>query len=449
MQLCHIISYQSLFDFIFHVPPFLIMPIFTIIFLLTLVSAVSIRVWLATRHIRYVHTHRNSVPENFSSQISLDAHQKAADYTCAKTRLNYANICLDTLLLLILTLGGGLNALNSFWSNWFSAPLLQGMIFILGTVLLMGLVEIPINYYRTFVIEKKFGFNKMTHSMFFVDLIKQGLLGILLGLPLLFGALWLMEKTGANWWLYVWLMWVGFNLIILSVYPTWIAPLFNKFTPLEDASLKARIEQLMQKCGFKSSGLFVMDGSRRSSHGNAYFTGFGKNKRIVFFDTLLSHLNPPEIEAVLAHELGHFKRNHVIKRILLTFTMSLVFLWLLGYLMNQDWFYQGLGVFSSNETLANISSHSTAMALLLFFLVMPTFTFLFQPLSSLYSRKHEFEADAYAVEKASAGDLIQALVKLYQDNAATLTPDPLHSAFYDSHPPASVRIARLQNLAHN
>jgi len=425
------------------------MPIFTIIFLLTLVSAVSIRVWLATRHIRYVHTHRNSVPENFSSQISLDAHQKAADYTCAKTRLNYANICLDTLLLLILTLGGGLNALNSFWSNWFSAPLLQGMIFILGTVLLMGLVEIPINYYRTFVIEKKFGFNKMTHSMFFVDLIKQGLLGILLGLPLLFGALWLMEKTGANWWLYVWLMWVGFNLIILSVYPTWIAPLFNKFTPLEDASLKARIEQLMQKCGFKSSGLFVMDGSRRSSHGNAYFTGFGKNKRIVFFDTLLSHLNPPEIEAVLAHELGHFKRNHVIKRILLTFTMSLVFLWLLGYLMNQDWFYQGLGVFSSNETLANISSHSTAMALLLFFLVMPTFTFLFQPLSSLYSRKHEFEADAYAVEKASAGDLIQALVKLYQDNAATLTPDPLHSAFYDSHPPASVRIARLQNLAHN
>ncbi len=449
MQLCHIISYQSLFDFIFHVPPFLIMPIFTIIFLLTLVSAVSIRVWLATRHIRYVHTHRNSVPENFSSQISLDAHQKAADYTCAKTRLNYANICLDTVLLLILTLGGGLNALNSFWSNWFSAPLLQGMIFILGTVLLMGLVEIPINYYRTFVIEKKFGFNKMTHSMFFVDLIKQGLLGILLGLPLLFGALWLMEKTGANWWLYVWLMWVGFNLIILSVYPTWIAPLFNKFTPLEDASLKARIEQLMQKCGFKSSGLFIMDGSRRSSHGNAYFTGFGKNKRIVFFDTLLSHLNPPEIEAVLAHELGHFKRNHVIKRILLTFTMSLVFLWLLGYLMNQDWFYQGLGVFSSNETLANTSSHSTAMALLLFFLVMPTFTFLFQPLSSLYSRKHEFEADAYAVEKASAGDLIQALVKLYQDNAATLTPDPLHSAFYDSHPPASVRIARLQNLAHN
>jgi len=425
------------------------MQIFTVIFLFTLMCVVSIRVWLATRHIRYVHTHRNSVPENFSSQVNLDSHQKAADYTCAKTRLNYVNILLDTVLLLILTLGGGLNALNAFWSNWFGDPLSHGMILILGTVLLMGLVEIPITYYRTFVIEKKFGFNKMTRTMFFVDLIKQGLLGALLGLPLLFGVLWLMEKMGVNWWLYVWLMWVAFNLIILSVYPTWIAPLFNKFTPLEDASLKARIEQLMQKCGFKSSGLFVMDGSRRSSHGNAYFTGFGKNKRIVFFDTLLSHLNAPEIEAVLAHELGHFKRHHVIKRILWTFAMSLVFLWLLGYLMKQDWFYQGLGVFASNEALATISSPSTAMALLLFFLVMPTFTFLFQPLSSLYSRKHEFEADAYAVEKASASDLIQALVKLYQDNAATLTPDPLHSAFYDSHPPASVRIARLQNLAHN
>jgi len=425
------------------------MQIFTVIFLFTLTSVVLIRVWLATRHIHHIQTHRNSVPENFSSQINLDSHQKAADYTCAKTRLNYANILLETALLLVLTLGGGLNALNVFWSNWFSDPLSHGMVLILGTVLLLGLVEIPINYYRTFVIEKKFGFNKMTHTMFFVDLIKQGTLGILLGLPLLFGVLWLMGKMGANWWLYVWLMWVTFNLLILSIYPTWIAPLFNKFTPLDDASLKERIEKLMQKCGFKSSGLFVMDGSRRSSHGNAYFTGFGKNKRIVFFDTLLSHLNGPEIEAVLAHELGHFKRRHVIKRIIWTFTMSLVFLWLLGYLMNQNWFYQGLGVFTSNEALTSVHSSSTAMALLLFFLVMPTFTFLFQPISSLYSRKHEFEADAYAVDKSSASDLIQALVKLYKDNAATLTPDPLHSAFYDSHPPASVRIARLQNLAHN
>ena len=332
---------------------------------------------------------------------------------------------------------------------WFSDSLAHGMALILSTILLMGVVEIPINYYRTFVIEKEFGFNKMTLTMFFVDLVKQTFLGVLFGAPLLFGVLWLMEEMGANWWLYVWFMWMAFNLIILSIYPTWIAPLFNKFTPLDDASLKKRIEQLMQKCGFKSSGLFVMDGSRRSSHGNAYFTGFGKTKRIVFFDTLLSHLSAPEIEAVLAHELGHFKRRHVIKRIAWTFSMSLLLLWVLGYLMQQDWFYQGLGVSTSSEIWAAASSPPTAMALLLFFMVMPTFTFLFQPLSSLYSRKHEFEADEYAAEKASASDLTQALVKLYQDNAATLTPDPLHSAFYDSHPPAAVRIARLQNLAHN
>lgn len=422
---------------------------FTVIFLFTLICVVFTRVWLTTRHFRYVKMHRNRVPENFSSQINLDSHQKAADYTCAKTRLNYFNIFLDALLLLILTLGGGLNLLNSFWAEWFIDPVSHGIALILGTVLLLGLAEIPINYYRTFVIEKEFGFNKMTRTMFFMDLFKQGILGVMLGLPLLFGALWLMERMGANWWLYVWIMWVAFNLIVLSIYPTWIAPLFNKFTPLDDVALKERIEQLMQKCGFKSSGLFVMDGSRRSSHGNAYFTGFGKNKRIVFFDTLLSHLNAPEIEAVLAHELGHFKRHHVIKRILWSFTMSLAFLWLLGNLMNQEWFYLGLGVSVSNELLSTAQVPSTAMALLLFFLVMPTFTFLFQPISSLYSRKHEFEADAYAAEKSSASDLILALVKLYKDNAATLTPDPLHSAFYDSHPPASVRIARLQNLAHN
>ncbi len=285
--------------------------------------------------------------------------------------------------------------------------------------------------------------------MFFADLVKQAVLGALFGVPLLLGVLWLMEKMGVNWWLYVWFTWMAFNLIILSIYPTWIAPLFNKFKPLDDVLLKTRIEQLMQKCGFKSSGLFIMDGSRRSSHGNAYFTGFGKTKRIVFFDTLLSHLSTPEIEAVVAHELGHFKCHHVTKRIVWTFAISLVFLWVLGYLMQQDWFYLGLGVFTSSEIWTTASSLSTAMALLLFFLIMPTFTFLFQPLSSLYSRKHEFEADEYAVEKSSAGDLTQALVKLYQDNATTLTPDPLHSAFYDSHPPAALRIARLQNLAHN
>lgn len=425
------------------------MQTFTVVFLVVLLLTVFIRTWLASRHIRYVRTHRNSVPDNFSSQINLDAHQKAADYTCAKTRLSYTNIFLDVALLLVLTLGGGLNTLAAFWSNWLSDSLAYGMALIVSTILLVGVVEVPINYYRTFVIEQKFGFNKMTLTMFFADLVKQTVLGALFGVPLLFGVLWLMEKMGVNWWLYVWFMWMAFNLIILSIYPTWIAPLFNKFTPLDDVLLKTRIEQLMQKCGFKSSGLFVMDGSRRSSHGNAYFTGFGKTKRIVFFDTLLSHLSTPEIEAVLAHELGHFKCHHVIKRIVWTFAMSLVFLWVLGYLMQQDWFYQGLGVSTSSEIWATASSPSTAMALLLFFLIMPTFTFLFQPLSSLYSRKHEFEADEYAAEKSSAGDLTQALVKLYQDNATTLTPDPLHSAFYDSHPPAALRIARLQNLAHN
>lgn len=418
------------------------MQTFTTLFLAALTLTFLARIWLATRHIHHVLAHRHRVPDDFSSRITLESHQKAADYTCAKTRLGYISITLDTLLLLILTLGGGLNALADFWSNWFGDPLIHGIALIVSAALLMSVAGIPVSYYRTFVIEHKFGFNKMNPHMFFLDLIKRAILGGLLGVPLLLGILWLMQKMGPSWWFYAWLAWMGFNLVVLAIFPTWIAPLFNKFTPLEDAPLKARIEQLMRRCGFKSSGLFVMDGSRRSNHGNAYFTGFGTTKRIVFFDTLLSRLDTPEIEAVLAHELGHFKRRHVIKRIVWTFAMSLIFLWGLGYLMQQDWFYEGLGV-----SLSHLPS--SAMALLLFFLVMPTFTFLFQPVASLYSRKHEFEADEYAAGNASATDLIRALIKLYQDNAATLTPDPLHSAFYDSHPPAAMRIARLQNLAHN
>ncbi|SFO05599.1 M48 family metallopeptidase [Nitrosospira briensis] len=418
------------------------MQTFTVIFLAALTLTVFTQWWLATRQIRHVLAHRNRVPETFSSRIDLEAHRKAADYTCAKTRLRYVGILLEAVLLLVFTLGGGLNALAAFWSGWLADPLLHGMALIVSTVLIMSVVELPISYYRTFVIEQQFGFNKMTLRMFFLDLIKRTLLGMLLGAPLLFCVLWLMEEAGPGWWLYAWVAWMGFNLMVLAIFPTWIAPIFNKFTPLEDAPLKERIEQLMRKCGFKSSGLFVMDGSRRSNHGNAYFTGFGKTKRIVFFDTLLSRLDPAEVEAVLAHELGHFKRRHVIKRIAWSFAMSLIFLWGLGYLMEQRWFYEGLGVSVS-------SVPSTAIALLLFFMVMPIFTFLFQPLASLYSRKHEFEADEYAAHTASASDLIHALTKLYHDNAATLTPDPLHSAFYDSHPPASMRIARLENLAHN
>ncbi len=414
------------------------MQTFTLVFLIALLLTTLTQVWLAARHIRYVRAHQDKVPEKFSGQINLADHQKAADYTCAKTRAGYAGILLQVVILLIFTLGGGLSALSNFWVGWLSDPLAHGIALIISTFMIIGIAEIPLSYYRTFVIEEQYGFNKMTPSMFFTDLIKQSLLGLLLGAPLLFGVLWLMEGMGESWWLYAWLAWIAFNLIVLAIYPTWIAPLFNKFTPLEDATLKTRIEQLMNKCGFKASGLFVMDGSRRSNHGNAYFTGFGKTKRIVFFDTLLSRLNPGEIEAVLAHELGHFKHRHVIKRIATSFAMSLAFLWILGYLMGQSWFYEGLGV-----SVAAVPS--AAMALILFFLVMPVFTFLFHPISSIYSRKHEFEADAYAAQNSSADDLIHALVKLYQDNAATLTPDPLHSAFYDSHPPAAIRVAHLQS----
>lgn len=411
---------------------------FTLIFLFALLVTTLTQVWLSFRHIRHVRAHQHKVPEEFSSTISLADHQKAADYTCAKTAAGYPGILLHVVLLLAFTLGGGLNALSEIWAGWFSDPVVHGMALIISTFMIMSAVELPLSYYRVFVIEERFGFNKMTPLIFFTDLVKQTAIGLLLGAPLLFCILWLMEKMGDLWWLYAWFAWIVFNLFVLAVYPAWIAPLFNKFTPLQDAALKTRIERLMDKCGFTASGLFVMDGSRRSNHGNAYFTGFGKTKRIVFFDTLLSRLDPGEIEAVLAHELGHFKLRHVIKRIAVSFVISLGFLWLLGYSMQQAWFYEGLGV-----TVDSVPS--TAMALLLFFLVMPAFTFLLHPISSLYSRKHEFEADAYAAQNASADDLIHALVKLYQDNAATLTPDPLHSAFYDSHPPASIRVAHLQN----
>lgn len=412
--------------------------LFSALFLAALLLSTAIKIWLAQRQLRHVSTHRDKVPDAFSTQVGLDAHQKAADYTCAKTRLGIVSALFETLLLLSLTLGGGLQ----FFADWslaaFSNPLIQGMAIIVSVVLLTSILEIPFGLYSTFVIEARFGFNKMTFKLYLVDAIKGLLLGSLLGLPLLLGILWLMERMGDNWWLYVWAVWVSFSLLLLFIYPSFIAPIFNKFNPLEDESLKARIEALLQKCGFKAQGLFVMDGSKRSSHGNAYFTGFGKTKRIVFFDTLISRLTANEIDAVLAHELGHFKRRHVIKRIALTFAVSLAFLWLLAQLMHADWFYTGLGI--------NANTHSTAMALLLFFMVLPAFTFLLQPIGSAYSRKHEFEADAYAVKQTAAADLVTALVKLYQDNASTLTPDPLYSAFYSSHPPAMIRISRLQSL---
>ena len=411
---------------------------FTWIFLSAVLIATGTRVWLASRHVRYIGSHRDAVPEPFAAQIDLAAHQKAADYSRAKTRLNMVGVSVDAVLLLALTLGGGFALLNGLAENWFGSGIAAGIALIALVVIVSAAVDLPFSAYKVFGIETRFGFNKMTPGMFVADLLKQAAVGAAMGLPLLLAVLWMMQRMGGLWWLWVWLVWMGFNLAVLAIYPTFVAPLFNKFSPMQDEELKARIEALLTKCGFKSQGLFVMNGSRRSSHGNAYFTGFGKTKRIVFFDTLLSRLEPEEIEAVLAHELGHFKMNHVFRRMALTFAMSLGFLWVLGQLRSATWFYEGLGV---------AAPAGDAMALVLFFMVVPVFTFLLRPLMAMYSRKHEFEADAYAARNASATRLAQALVKLYKDNASTLTPDPLHSAFYDSHPPAAARIARLKSFA--
>lgn len=409
-----------------------------LLFVALLALTTVTRIWLSSRHIGFILGHRNRVPEAFAKNISLEAHQKAADYTSAKTKLALIETLAQAVLLLILTLGHGLQMIDNVWQNLLpSHEMLRGALVILSALIISSAVDLPFDYYKTFVIDARFGFNKMSRGMFITDLIKQSILGILLGAPILFAALWLMQGAGQYWWLYLWAVWSAFNLLVLAIYPTFIAPMFNKFTPLEDEVLKKRIEALLKKCGFQSQGLFVMDGSARSSHGNAYFTGFGKNKRVVFFDTLLERLNADEIEAVLAHELGHFKHKHVIKRIAMMFFVSFVGLALLGWLNQQTWFYAGLGV----------DTPSTYMALILFLLVSPVFLFVLRPIMASYSRQNEFEADAYAAKHASAKHLVKALVKLYRDNASTLTPDPLHSAFYDSHPPASIRIEKLGQVS--
>jgi STE24 endopeptidase len=406
----------------------------TLIFVGLLVFSSMIRFWLGARQVNYVQAHRKKVPDAFTKNITLEAHQKAADYSSAKTKIGLAEMLTQAALLFILTIGGGLQWIDTQWGTLLpNHEIFRGALVICSALLVSSLIDLPFDYYKTFVVDQKFGFNKMTRQMFFTDLIKHSIVGILLGAPILFAALWLMQGAGEYWWLYLWVVWTVFNILMLAVYPTFIAPLFNKFTPLADEGLKSRIESLLTKCGFKSQGLFVMDGSVRSSHGNAYFTGFGSSKRVVFFDTLLERLNTEEIEAVLAHELGHFKHHHVIKRIAMIFFVSFLGLALLGWLINQSWFFQGLGV----------TSESHHMALLLFMLVSPVFLFFIRPLMASYSRKNEFEADDYAAKNASANHLVEALVKLYRDNASTLTPDPLHSAFYDSHPPASIRISKL------
>ncbi len=406
---------------------------FSLVFLAALALSALVKLWLAQRQIRHVAANRDSVPAAFADRIPLDAHRKAADYTLANTRLGRVETLFNAVLLVAWTLGGGLQLLDDSVRalGWESIP--TGVAVIIGAFLVMALLDLPVSLYHTFVIEERFGFNRTTVPTFVGDMLKQALLTLLLGGPLAWAALWLMERSGGYWWFHLWLLWVSFSLLMMWAYPSFIAPLFNRFTPLEDESLRQRIQALLGKCGFKSQGIFVMDGSRRSGHGNAYFTGLGSNKRIVFFDTLLQTLDEDEIEAVLAHELGHFKRRHVQKRIVTMMLLSLAGLALLGWLVEQPWFYQGLGV-------ATPSNH---MALLLFMMVSPVFTLFLQPLVSWFSRKHEFEADDYAARQASAGNLVRALVKLYKENASTLTPDPLYSAFYDSHPPAPVRVAHL------
>ena len=407
----------------------------TWLFLIMLAAASAARLWLARRQVRHVRAHRGAVPQTFVAAIPLEAHQKAADYTVAKARLGMLEDLVGAALALALTLGGLIQWISDLWARWLEAGgVLHGSALLLTVFFLQAALGLPATAYRTFVIEERFGFNRMTVRLFIADLAKHTLVGLALGVPLLVVVLWLMERAGPSWWLYVWVVWVGYSLLMMMVYPAFILPLFNKFTPVTDGELAARVSALLARTGFKSSGLYMMDGSRRSSHGNAFFTGFGAAKRIVLFDTLVSRLRPPEVEAVLAHELGHYKLHHIAKGLALTMGLSFAVLLALGQVIDRDWFYQGLGV----------ATPGNAAALALFFLVMPEFLFFLHPLTSLYSRSREFEADAYAVSHADSGELVGALVKLYHDNAATLTPDPMHSAFYDSHPPAATRIARLR-----
>ena len=425
-------------------PPLSPALVLTLLFSLALLANVAVKFWLASRQIRAVARNRAAVPAEFVGTIALDAHQRAADYTVAKLRFGLLELALASAVLLGWTLLGGLDWLNNALMDAVGPrPLLQPLALLVAFAVINALIDLPFSLYQTFVIEERFGFNKMTLRLWLGDLIKSTLVGTAIGVPLAALVLWLMQATGAWWWLWTWGAWAAFSLLMLVIYPTVIAPLFNKFQPLQDESLKARVSALMARCGFAAKGLFVMDGSRRSAHANAYFTGFGAAKRVVFFDTLLEQLTPPEVEAVLAHELGHFKHKHIVKRIAGLFAASLAGLALLGWLAQQPWFYAGLGVAPNLPPAMGGAVPNHALALLLFMLAVPLFTFFLSPLMAQLSRKHEFEADAYAARQANAQDLSNALVKLYKDNASTLTPDPLYVRFYYSHPPASERIARM------
>ncbi len=406
---------------------------FTLLFLAMFTLSIGMRLWLSQRQIAHVRNHRAQVPDSFADKISLEEHQKAADYTTIKTSFGRWPMFYDAGLLLLWTLGGGLEWLDQSIIAMGYNQIATGITVMLAFMFISSALDLPFSLYTTFVIEEKFGFNRTTAKTFVIDMIKGLALGLIIGVPLLFIILWLMEQAGELWWIYTWMVLTGFSLLMMWIYPTLIAPIFNKFEPLEEGDTLTRIKSLLTRCGFSSNGVYVIDGSKRSSHGNAYFSGFGRNKRIVFFDTLLKMLNDDELEAVLAHELGHFKKKHIIKGMLISFATTFIALAILAWLMKNEWFYHGLG----------LSTPSTYMALLLFTLISPVFTFVLSPIMSLFSRKNEFEADAFAAQQTDAKYLIKALVDLYRENANTLTPDPLYSAFYDSHPPAPVRIAHL------
>ncbi len=408
--------------------------LFSNIFLTLLILSCATEVYLSIRQNNSAIKHSLTVPNDFKKIIKIKDHTKAAAYTSAKTKINIAGLIVQALFLYLITLGGWINELNAILSAYLSGEIIQGVALILIIMILSSLIELPLGLYKTFVVDEKFGFNKMTISLFISDLFKQSIVSLIIVIPVIYIALWIFGNLGESWWIWLWVFFSIFNVVMLAVYPLYIAPLFNKFNPMVDKELKSKIEILLKKCGFESDGLFVMNGSLRSTHGNAYFTGFGKAKRIVFFDTLLERLTHNEILAVLAHELGHFAHNHVKKRIFALFLISFVGLYLLDFLKTNEWFYFGLGV----------TEQSNATALLLFVLISPLVLFFIRPIMAFYSRKNEYEADAYACKYTPASDLKNSLIKLYRDNASTLTPDSLYSAFYDSHPPAIARIGALE-----
>ncbi len=412
--------------------------LFSLVFAAALVCGLALKFWLATRQVKHVLAHRSAVPSVFADRIALAAHQKAADYTVTKTRFGMLELAWGVAVTLGWTLLGGLDVLNGAVTRQWGQGLLPQAGLIGLFIAINAVIDIPCSLYGTFVIEKNFGFNKTTPQLWLQDLAKSLVLGLLIGTPLLLLVLWLMGAAGATWWVWTWGVWMGFNVLAMLIYPTWIAPWFNKFQPLQDEALATRVQALMQRCGFKAQGFYVMDGSKRSAHANAYFTGFGASKRVVFYDTLLERLNADEVDAVLAHELGHFAHRHIQKRVVSLFALSLLGFALLGWLCTQVWFYTGLGV------LPHLHGSNDALALLLFMLALPPFTAFIGPIFSGLSRRDEFQADAYAVNKSSGTHLASALLKLYEDNASTLTPDPWYVRFYYSHPPAVQRLSRMQ-----